>query len=62
MLLYQILAPFINYISESEINNTQVVDGHYIDVEMPMYNLIEHSDIYLKTLESFWQYYRFSCR
>ena len=25
---------------------------------MPMYNLIEHSDNYLKTFGSLWQYYR----
>ena len=25
---------------------------------MPMYNLIEYSDNYLKTSGSFWQYYR----
>ena len=25
---------------------------------MPMYNLIEHSDNYLKTSGSLWQYYR----
>ena len=25
---------------------------------MPMYNLIEYSDNYSKTSESFWQYYR----
>ena len=25
---------------------------------MPMYNLIEYSDNYLKTLGSLWQYYR----
>ena len=25
---------------------------------MPMYNLIEYSDTYLKTSGSFWQYYR----
>ena len=24
---------------------------------MPMYNLIQYSDIYLKTLRSLWQYY-----
>ena len=31
----------------SEVNNTQVDDVHDIDVVMPMYNLIEYSDIYL---------------
>ena len=29
-----------------------------IDIVMPMYNLIEYSDAYLKTSESLWQYFR----
>ena len=29
-----------------------------IDVVMPVYNLIEHSDNYLETSGSLWQYYR----
>ena len=29
-----------------------------IDIVMPMYNLIEHSDNYAKTSGSLWQYYR----
>ena len=33
----------------SEINNTQVDDVHDIDLVIPMYNLIEYSDIYSKT-------------
>ena len=40
------------------INNTQVDDAQKIDVVMPMYNLIEYSDAYSKTLGSLWQYYR----
>ena len=40
------------------INNTQVDDAQKIDVVMPMYNLIEYSDAYSKTLASLWQYYR----
>ena len=31
------------------INNTQVDDAYDIDVVMPMYNLIEYSNNYLKT-------------
>ena len=30
----------------------------YIDVVMPMFNLIEYSYTYWKTLGSLWQYYR----
>ena len=29
-----------------------------IDVTMPIYNLIEYMNIYLKTSRSLWQYYR----
>ena len=35
----------------SEINNTQVDNAKDIDIVMPMYNLIEYSDNYLKYLE-----------
>ena len=34
---------------KSETNNTQVDSAKYIDRVMPMYNLIEHSEIYSKT-------------
>ena len=40
----------------SEINNTQVGNAKNIDIVMPMYNLIEYSDNYLKTSASWWQY------
>ena len=48
-------APFTNCITE--INNTQVDNAKDIDIVMPMYNLIECSDNYAKTLGSLWQYY-----
>ena len=32
----------------SEINNTQIDNAKYIDVVIPMYNLIEYSDDYSK--------------
>ena len=38
--------PFTNCISE--INNTQIDNAKDIDIVMPMYNLIEHSDNYAK--------------
>ena len=37
----------------SRINNTQVDDGHDIDVVMPMYNLIEYCDNYFKKIWNF---------
>ena len=49
-------APFINCISE--INNMQIDNAKYIDIVMPMYNLIEYSDNYAKTSGSLWQYFR----
>ena len=49
-------APFTNCISE--INNTQVDNAKYIDIVMPMYNLIEYSDNYAKTTGSLMQYFR----
>ena len=42
----------------SEINNTQIDNCKYIDIIMPMYNLIEYSDYYAKPSGSLWQYYR----
>ena len=41
-----------------EINNTQTYNAKYLDVIMPVYNLIEYGDNYSKTSESLWQYYR----
>ena len=38
--------PFTNCISK--INNTQIDNAEYIDITMPMYNLIEYSDNYSK--------------
>ena len=48
------MCPFTNCISK--INNTQIDNAEYIDTVMPMYNLIEYSDNYLKTSGSLWQY------
>ena len=38
--------------------NKYYSNAKYIDVVMPIYNLIEFCDNYLKTWGSFWQYYR----
>ena len=46
--------PFTNCISE--INNTQVENAKYLDIVMPVYNLMECSDNYSKTSGSLWQY------
>ena len=49
-------APFTDCISET--NNTQIDNAQDLYVVMPMYNLIEYSNNYSKTLGSLWQYYR----
>ena len=40
----------------SEINNKEINHAKDIHVLMPMYNLIDHSNNYLKTSGSLWQY------
>ena len=42
----------------SEVNNTQIDKAKDIDVVIPIYNLIEHSNNYSKTSGSLWQYCR----
>ena len=53
-VIFKNCAPFTNCINE--INNTQVDKAKDIDIVMHMYNLIEHSDNYVKTTGSLWQY------
>ena len=40
------------------INNTQKDDAQYVDVVIPMHNLIKYSDNYSKTSGILWQYCR----
>ena len=40
----------------SKINNADIDDAEYVDIVMPMYNLIEYSDNYSKTSGALWQY------
>ena len=53
-VIFNNCAPFTKCISK--INNEQIDNAEYIDIVMPMYNLIEYIDNYLKTSGSFWQY------
>ena len=53
-VIFKNCAPFTNCISK--INNEQIDNAEYIDIVMPMYNLIEYSDNYSKTSGSLWQY------
>ena len=55
-VIFKNFAPFNDCVSE--INNTQVNNANDIVLVMPLYNLIEYSDIYSKTFGSLWQYYR----
>ena len=55
-VVFKNCAPFTNYINE--INERQVDNAKGIDIVMPMYNLIEYSNNYVKTSGSLWQYYR----
>ena len=55
-VMFKNCAPFTDCISET--NNTQIDNAKYIDVVMPMYNLILYSDNYLETSGSLWQFYR----
>ena len=41
-----------------KINNTLNDNAEYLDIVMPMYNLIEYSKNYSKTTGSLWNYYR----
>ena len=41
-----------------KINNMEIDNAQYIDIVMPIYNLIEYSNNYSKTSESLWQYYK----
>ena len=46
-VIFKNCASFTNWISK--INNTQIDNTEYIDIVMPMHNLIEYSDNYSKT-------------
>ena len=49
-VIFKNCAPFIN--CKTEINNREIDHAKYIDIVMPMYNLIEYSDDYSKTSRS----------
>ena len=53
-IVFRNCAPFTDCISK--INNTKIDNAGYIDIVMPIYNLIEYSDNYSKTSGSLWQY------
>ena len=53
-VIFKNCAPFTNCISKT--NNTQIDNAEYIDIVMPMCNLIEYSNNYSNTSGSLWQY------
>ena len=42
----------------NKINNTQVDNTKYLDILMPVFNLIDYSNNYEKILERLWQYHK----
>ena len=48
--------PFISCITR--INGELIEDADYLDIVMPMYNLLEYSKNYRKTIGSLYNYYR----
>ena len=55
-VIFKNCAPFAKSISR--INNTDIDNAEDIDIVVPMYNLIEYSDNYLKIAGCLWQYYK----
>ena len=53
-IIFKNYAPFTSCISK--INNTEIDNAEYVDIVMPMYNLIEYSNNYSKTYGSLWKY------
>ena len=49
-------APFVSCMTK--INNEFIEDADDLDIAMPMYNLLEHSKNYRKTMGSLYNYYR----
>ena len=55
-VIFHNCAPFTKCISK--INDKEIDNAQYIDVVLPIYNLIEYSYNYSKTSGSLWQYYK----
>ena len=55
-VIFKNCAPFINF--KSEINNTEIDHAKDIDITVPIYSLIEYSDIYSKTSGSLSECYK----
>ena len=55
-VVFKNCAPFEKY--KTEINETFIDEADFINITMPMYNLIEYSDNYSDTSGSLWQFRR----
>ena len=55
-LILKNYAPFVSCITK--INNELIEDAENLDIVMPMYNLLEYSKNYRKTMGSLYNYYR----
>ena len=55
-VLFKICAP--STVCITKINNKQVDNAQKYHAVMPLYSLIDYSDVYLKRSGSLWQYYR----
>ena len=53
-LIFKNNTPFINCVSK--INGVNIDNAEDLDVEMPMYNLLEYNKKYRKTTSSLWNY------
>ena len=50
-VIFKNCAPFIN--CKTELNNTEIDNAKDVDIVMPVYNLIEYSDNYSKSIWNF---------
>ena len=55
-VIFKDCAPFEKF--RTEINETFIDEADFINITMPMYNLIEYSDNYSNTSGSLWQFKR----
>ena len=55
-LIFKNNPPFVSYITR--INGELIEDADDLDIVMPMYNLLEYSKNYRKTIGSLYNYYR----
>ena len=55
-VIFKNCAPFTSCINKT--NNEQIENAQYIDIVLPMYNLIEYRENYSKKFGNLWQYFK----